>query len=288
MQGMWQPSLNISTVLTSIGLLLSEPNPDDGLMHEASRDYKYNRQAFDQNARSMTEKYARAGETEGAGSSHGTQAHAGRSITQSKMKGPGASVSTTEHKKLSLESLGSSGNKGCSEKEIYSVSSHDYSQKHIESRPLKEANIDLSKYNGNLGILQATRKKLSLKVPVSSHSRNDESEKENLAPARRLVPQLTNQSAVSTISSDSEYGMCCNEMGIKVVSDKKQQINEVCVGESSDKLKQVVEVEGSDVAESVIVLDSEEESEDEVVPARSKLSLAKRCFSRKRKMASDR
>lgn len=35
MQGMWQPSLNISTVLTSIGLLLSEPNPDDGLMHEA-------------------------------------------------------------------------------------------------------------------------------------------------------------------------------------------------------------------------------------------------------------
>ncbi|KAK4368409.1 hypothetical protein RND71_012201 [Anisodus tanguticus] len=31
----WQPSLNISTVLTSIGLLLSEPNPDDGLMHDA-------------------------------------------------------------------------------------------------------------------------------------------------------------------------------------------------------------------------------------------------------------
>nr|XP_011463684.1 PREDICTED: LOW QUALITY PROTEIN: probable ubiquitin-conjugating enzyme E2 37 [Fragaria vesca subsp. vesca] len=27
--------LNISTVLTSIGLLLSEPNPDDGLMCEA-------------------------------------------------------------------------------------------------------------------------------------------------------------------------------------------------------------------------------------------------------------
>lgn len=35
LQGAWQPSLNISTVLTSIGLLLSEPNPDDGLMHEA-------------------------------------------------------------------------------------------------------------------------------------------------------------------------------------------------------------------------------------------------------------
>ncbi|KAM1148834.1 hypothetical protein TB2_029052 [Malus domestica] len=38
----WQPSLNISTVLTSIGLLLDEPNPDDGLMCEASREFKYN------------------------------------------------------------------------------------------------------------------------------------------------------------------------------------------------------------------------------------------------------
>ena len=34
MQGAWQPSLNIATVLTSIGLLLSDPNPDDGLMAE--------------------------------------------------------------------------------------------------------------------------------------------------------------------------------------------------------------------------------------------------------------
>ncbi|KAK4774165.1 hypothetical protein SAY87_029184 [Trapa incisa] len=60
-KGSWQPSLNISTVLTSIGLLLGEPNPDDGLMCEASREYKYNRQAFDQKARSMTQKYAMGG-----------------------------------------------------------------------------------------------------------------------------------------------------------------------------------------------------------------------------------
>ncbi|XP_015571680.1 uncharacterized protein LOC8284804 isoform X2 [Ricinus communis] len=63
-KGAWQPSLNISTVLTSIGLLLSEPNPDDGLMCEASREYKYNRQAFDQKARAMTVKHAEAGVTE--------------------------------------------------------------------------------------------------------------------------------------------------------------------------------------------------------------------------------
>ncbi|CAI0389950.1 unnamed protein product [Linum tenue] len=60
-KGAWQPSLNISTVITSIMLLLSEPNPDDGLMCEASREYKYNRQAFDQKARAMTEKHARSG-----------------------------------------------------------------------------------------------------------------------------------------------------------------------------------------------------------------------------------
>ncbi|KAG0538370.1 hypothetical protein BDA96_03G230200 [Sorghum bicolor] len=57
-KGAWQPSLNISTVLTSIGLLLSDPNPDDGLMAEISREYKYNKQVFDINARLWTEKYA--------------------------------------------------------------------------------------------------------------------------------------------------------------------------------------------------------------------------------------
>ncbi len=31
-KGAWKPSLNISTVLASIGLLLSDPNPDDGLV----------------------------------------------------------------------------------------------------------------------------------------------------------------------------------------------------------------------------------------------------------------
>lgn len=168
------------------------------------------------------------------------------------MEGSGASVSIPEHRKLSL---GSGGNKGDSHKEIYNV---DYAQKHNESRPLKEANIDLSKHTGNFGILQATRNKLSLKVSVSSHSRNAESEKENL----------------STISSVDD-----KELRNDVICDKNQQINEVY---GSDKMKQVVEVE------AVIVLDSEEESENEAVPVRSKLSLAKRCFSRKRKMASDR
>ncbi|KAL8129656.1 LOW QUALITY PROTEIN: hypothetical protein V2J09_018811 [Rumex salicifolius] len=64
-KGAWQPSLNVSTVITSIGLLLSEPNPDDGLMCEASREYKYNRQAFDLKARTMTEKFAKTKSSNG-------------------------------------------------------------------------------------------------------------------------------------------------------------------------------------------------------------------------------
>lgn len=36
-KGAWKPSLNISTVLTSIGLLLADPNPDDGLVAEIVR-----------------------------------------------------------------------------------------------------------------------------------------------------------------------------------------------------------------------------------------------------------
>ena len=34
LQGAWKPCLNISTVLTSIQLLMAEPNPEDPLMTE--------------------------------------------------------------------------------------------------------------------------------------------------------------------------------------------------------------------------------------------------------------
>eukprot|EP01018_Ginkgo_biloba_P001437 Gb_23918 [translate_table: standard] len=57
-KGAWRPSLNIATVLASIGLLLAEPNPDDGLMSDISAEYKHGRSIFDQKARSWTQKYA--------------------------------------------------------------------------------------------------------------------------------------------------------------------------------------------------------------------------------------
>uniref|UniRef100_A0A8C8BJX9 Ubiquitin conjugating enzyme E2 T n=1 Tax=Otus sunia TaxID=257818 RepID=A0A8C8BJX9_9STRI len=52
-----KPSLNISTLLTSIQLLMAEPNPDDPLMADIVQ-YKYNKQLFLLNAKEWTEKHA--------------------------------------------------------------------------------------------------------------------------------------------------------------------------------------------------------------------------------------
>ncbi|XP_074833789.1 ubiquitin-conjugating enzyme E2 T isoform X1 [Carettochelys insculpta] len=57
-KGAWRPSLNISTLLTSIQLLMCEPNPDDPLMADISSEYKYNKEVFIRNAKQWTEKYA--------------------------------------------------------------------------------------------------------------------------------------------------------------------------------------------------------------------------------------
>ncbi|KAL2649431.1 hypothetical protein R1flu_017559 [Riccia fluitans] len=62
-KGAWKPSLNIPTVLASIGLLLSEPNPDDGLMGDITAQYKHDRFSFDMTATKWTEQYAMQGET---------------------------------------------------------------------------------------------------------------------------------------------------------------------------------------------------------------------------------
>ncbi|XP_061487816.1 ubiquitin-conjugating enzyme E2 T isoform X2 [Rhineura floridana] len=57
-KGAWRPSLNIASLLTSIQMLMNEPNPDDPLMADISSEYKYNKQTFLRNARQWTEKYA--------------------------------------------------------------------------------------------------------------------------------------------------------------------------------------------------------------------------------------
>ena len=57
-QGSWKPAHNLSTVLTSIQLLVSEPNPDDGLMADISHEYKHNRPQFVEKAKEWVRMYA--------------------------------------------------------------------------------------------------------------------------------------------------------------------------------------------------------------------------------------
>uniref|UniRef100_UPI0037E92850 ubiquitin-conjugating enzyme E2 T n=1 Tax=Semicossyphus pulcher TaxID=241346 RepID=UPI0037E92850 len=57
-KGAWKPSLNISTVLTCIQLLMAEPNPDDPLMADISSEFKYNKQLFTEKARKWSQEHA--------------------------------------------------------------------------------------------------------------------------------------------------------------------------------------------------------------------------------------
>ncbi|XP_045176867.2 ubiquitin-conjugating enzyme E2 T-like isoform X2 [Mercenaria mercenaria] len=63
-KGAWKPCLNISTVLTSVQLLMAEPNPEDPLMTDISNEFKHNRALFEMNARKWTEKHAKQEESE--------------------------------------------------------------------------------------------------------------------------------------------------------------------------------------------------------------------------------
>jgi ubiquitin-conjugating enzyme E2 T len=66
-KGAWRPSLSVGAVLASLGLLLADPNPDDGLAAEATRAFRDTREAFDVTARAWTRWHAMpdAAEAEG-------------------------------------------------------------------------------------------------------------------------------------------------------------------------------------------------------------------------------
>ncbi|KAK3041669.1 hypothetical protein RJ639_001479 [Escallonia herrerae] len=194
-QGAWQPSLNISTVLTSIGLLLTEPNPDDGLMCEASKEYKYNRQTFDEKARSMTEKYARSGPSTTGGGSQSIPNNSNPSMVV--MEAQGSSLPECEaneyfsnhkklcgiSKKLSLEPL--SPKKRRNDKKVNEVCIQHCLN---TDRGLKQEPKDM--LNGccqNNERLLGTRRKLSLESLGPTHTRSGIN-KENVVPHQSSSP----------------------------------------------------------------------------------------------------
>ncbi|KAJ0248944.1 ubiquitin-conjugating enzyme E2 37 [Hirschfeldia incana] len=174
-KGAWQPSLNISTVLTSIRLLLTEPNPDDGLMCEVSREYKYNRQAFDYKAREMTEKYAVKVNRSGDGSSSTSLqisetpfAAEVKSHGDEKVSGSGISVLARNYEKTD----------GINPK--LAVESSLSMMTHKESRDTDEQMDGTGKRKAVIGICEAntsgnnigSRKKLSLALPPQSQKKD--------------------------------------------------------------------------------------------------------------------
>lgn len=58
-KGAWKPSLNVSTVLASVQLLMSHPNPDDGLMADITDQYKRFPEKFAATAADWTARYAK-------------------------------------------------------------------------------------------------------------------------------------------------------------------------------------------------------------------------------------
>ncbi|GAB1599580.1 Hypothetical predicted protein [Argonauta hians] len=64
--GGWKPCLNLSTVLTSIQSLMSDPNPDDPLMADIAEEFKYRKSEFLSKAASHTKRHAMDGCTDGS------------------------------------------------------------------------------------------------------------------------------------------------------------------------------------------------------------------------------
>jgi len=58
-KGTWKPALSTVTVLTSLRVLMSEPNPKDPLMADIAELFENNRAAFTKQARVWTDKYAK-------------------------------------------------------------------------------------------------------------------------------------------------------------------------------------------------------------------------------------
>ena len=57
--GSWKPSINISSILTSLQVLMAEPNPDDPLMPEVADQFRYHKEKFLAMAKEWTDKHAR-------------------------------------------------------------------------------------------------------------------------------------------------------------------------------------------------------------------------------------
>ncbi|CAH2052701.1 unnamed protein product [Thlaspi arvense] len=274
-KGAWQPSLNISTVLTSIGLLLSEPNPDDGLMCEVSREYKYNRQTFDYKAREMTEKYAKVKADDGSSTSLQAQQNANvvhvMSHEDEKASESGDSVLAGNHEKLTV-------NRDTAENDIQNsqiLLSSTRDQQMDDNGKRKAA-------SGFSEEVKSSRKKLSLALPLPQSQKKDlcgeelkngvsDACKEYKKPHSYGKNQPLNNNLASSSFQTSAAKSDNNRLSRKLslIPPQESQLNEELV-QTQD--------------ESIVVQDSDESGEEEEkVASRSRLSLGRRRRGLKRR-----
>ncbi|KDR11908.1 ubiquitin-conjugating enzyme E2 T-like isoform X3 [Zootermopsis nevadensis] len=57
-KGTWRPVITLSGLLTSLQMLLTQPNPDDPLMTEIADEYRFNRPEYIRKAKECTMKHA--------------------------------------------------------------------------------------------------------------------------------------------------------------------------------------------------------------------------------------
>jgi ubiquitin-conjugating enzyme E2 T len=99
--GAWAPSVNVSTLLTSIRLLMAHPNADDGLMPEITALYRRDPARFAETARARTRAHATGGggdEARGDGGAGSSAAGGGiaRAATDEAAERGGASEAPRE------------------------------------------------------------------------------------------------------------------------------------------------------------------------------------------------
>ncbi|CAL9222215.1 unnamed protein product [Arabidopsis halleri] len=298
-KGAWQPSLNISTVLTSIGLLLSEPNPDDGLMCEVSREYKYNRQTFDYKAREMTEKYAKV-KPDGSSTSFQIKNHGDEKVCES---GNSVLAGNDDGIESSLS--------------IAHTVNHDVVAKDQQEdrNGKRKAVIGFGEANsfGNDGI-KTSRKKLSLALPPQSQKKDlcGEEEltnvvsaacKENKKPnsnGKKLslgLKQPFNDnlafSSFRTSAAKSDNNRLSRKLSLRQPLGELNEVSKTEVLAQTDMKLEMNHnedarswrsefensvLEEASIPESIVVLDSDDsgQEEEETVSLKSKLSLAKR------------
>ncbi|ESQ37169.1 hypothetical protein EUTSA_v10002966mg [Eutrema salsugineum] len=303
-KGAWQPSLNISTVLTSIGLLLSEPNPDDGLMCEVSREYKYNRQTFDYKAREMTEKYAKV---KADGSSTSLQIQDSPNTVEVKSHGD-EKVSDGIKLKITLDRDASISNK-----QLLLSNSGD-EQKGGNGKRKAEIGFCEANTCGNDG-LKASRKKLSLVLPPQSQKKDLCGEelitngvsaacKENKKPhshgkklslglkqpfkEERDISKLDKAASVTKSDNNNKLSrkLSLRPRGESLSNEvtKTEVLAQTVMEPETNQNQDAVEFENSGLeetlmSESIVVLDSDESGEEEeetTVSSKSRLSFARR------------